>query len=67
MPKVLQQAYCSAKFPDDTVWDDDGEVIVQTAGLAMATAVAELLRARGMEVSDPEDHLEHGWELDVQW
>src|SRR5688572_22850935 len=67
MKQLLREARCKADFPDDTIWDEAGEHIVQTGGLNMANAVADLLRANGAEVFGPDDHLEHGWEMEAVW
>ncbi len=67
MKQILQLIECNVDFPDDTVWDETEEQIVQTGGQSMAWAVADLLRANGARVSNPADHIEHGWELDAFW
>ena len=54
----------AADFPDDTVYDEDGNEL-QFAGPAVARAVADLLRARGYRVDEPENEMENGWSLDA--
>ena len=54
----------AADFPDDTVYDEDGNEL-QFAGQAVARAVADLLRARGYRVDEPENEMENGWSLDA--
>jgi hypothetical protein len=63
----LQLIECDAQFADDTIWNEAETQIVQTEGQAMARTVAALLTANGAEVTEPVDHLEHGWELEVRW
>jgi hypothetical protein len=67
MRKRLRQITFSSDFPDDLVWDDDGEVVLRTNGLNVALAVAELLRSKYMDVESPTEHFDHGWDLTIRW
>jgi len=50
-----------ADFPDDTIEEGEGEDwrVVRPGGMAMAHAVADLLRSAGIGVSELEPDLEH--------
>jgi hypothetical protein len=54
-----------AEFPDDAVYDDNGDE-TQFAGENVARTIAELLAKRGYEVAEPENCQELGWELDAR-
>jgi hypothetical protein len=41
-----------ADFPDDTVWMPSGQDIQRCGGVNVLNALAELLRARGLQVSE---------------
>jgi hypothetical protein len=65
---VMQIRPCAefcADFPDDSVEDDDGEII-QFGGRGVAEAIAAMLRGAGFEVSAPEHQHEHGWDFEVE-
>jgi hypothetical protein len=55
-------AWFNADFPDDTVYDDDGNE-AQFAGRNVAEAIAKILTARGYSVDVPENWDENGWWL----
>jgi hypothetical protein len=61
--KVRNKAHIGTDFPDDLV-EQDGK-IVQWGGKGVASAIAEILRQLGAEVSEPINADEHGWELDI--
>jgi hypothetical protein len=65
MSELLQQARCSVDFANDELWEDDRRV--RTNGLNVATTVRDLLKSAGVELGDPEEHEEHGWELNGEW
>lgn len=62
--KLRPNVWFKADFPDDTIYAEDGNEI-QFAGQAVARAVAELLRARGYRVDEPENEYENGWTLNA--
>jgi hypothetical protein len=59
---VKPNVWFKADFPNDTVYDENGDE-VHFAGQAVARAVAELLRARGYRVDEPESESFKGWSL----
>ena len=64
MVRLRPNVWFKADFPNDAVYDEDGNE-VQFAGQAVAQAVANLLRARGYRVSEPENGYENGWSLNA--
>lgn len=55
-------------IPDDCLWDEDGERVVRSGGMALSQAIASLLKQDGMQVSDPEADEEHErWDFLVDW
>lgn len=65
MVKLKPNVWFKAAFPDDTVYAEDGDE-VQFAGQAVARTIAELLRARGYRVDEPENGYENGWSFDAR-
>lgn len=64
MVKLRPNVWFEADFPDDTVYAEDGNEL-QFAGQAVAQAVAEMLKARGYCVDEPENEYEKGWSLNA--
>lgn len=62
--KLRPNVWFKAHFPDDALYAEDGNEI-QFAGQAVARAVAEMLRARGYRVEEPENEYENGWSLNA--
>jgi hypothetical protein len=56
---------CTADFPEDTLWGEDGE-IDQVGGSAVAKAIAAGLAGRGVMVTDPIVDEDHGWCFDAK-
>lgn len=55
-------------IPDDCLWDEDGERVVRSGGMALSQAIASLLEHDGMQVSVPEAYEEHErWDFTVDW
>jgi len=54
-----------AQFPDDALYDEDGDEL-QFAGQNVAEAIAAALTKRSYVVSEPENCAELGWEFDAQ-
>lgn len=55
-------------IPDDCLWDEDGDQVVRSGGMALSQAIASLLEHDGMHVSVPEADEEHErWDFTVDW
>ena len=63
--KISPNAEFCAEFPDDAVWDDDGE-LVQAGGRNVAEMIAEVLRRHAYEVTSPKHQYEHGWDFEAK-
>ena len=66
MVKLRPNVWFKADFPDDTVYDQDGNE-VQFAGQNVAEAVAKTLTAYGYSMEEPESWDENGWSLNAHW
>jgi hypothetical protein len=64
MVKLRPNVWFKADFPDDTVYASDGNEL-QFAGQAVAQAIAEMLKARGYRVDEPENEYENGWSFNA--
>jgi hypothetical protein len=65
MAKPRESAEFLAEFPDDAVYDEDGNE-TQFAGENVSRAIGELLARRGYEVAAPENCDFLGWEFDAK-
>jgi len=55
-------------IPDDCLWDEDGEQVVRSGGMALSQAIASLLERDGMQVSVPDADEEHErWDFTADW
>lgn len=61
----MDRTYVSfeADFPDDGEWDDQGNVICPP-GLAIAKSLQAAFKSESIDVGDPENHEDFGWEFD---
>lgn len=64
MVKLRPNVWFKADFPDDALYAEDGNEL-QFAGQAVVQSVAEMLRARGYRVDEPENEHENGWSLNA--
>lgn len=62
MIAVRRYAEFQADFPDDHIWNDDETDVVQTAGKAVAEALADILQGFGCTVHELEDNVGHCWD-----
>ena len=62
MITVRRNAEFRADFPDDHIWDDNGEDVVQTGGKAVAQAIADILVGLGCTIDGLGDNVGHCWE-----
>ena len=63
--KIRPNAEFCAAFPDDAIWDDDGE-LVQAGGRNVAEMIADVLRRNAYEVTSPKHQHEHGWDFEAK-
>jgi hypothetical protein len=62
MITVRRYAEFRADFPDDHIWDEKEEDVVQTGGKAVAQAIADILVGLGCTIHDLDDNVGHCWE-----
>lgn len=48
-------------FPDDVVWDEDGENVVSPGTLNICVAIIALMESRGWTATSPDIHSFYGW------
>ncbi|MCR5874545.1 hypothetical protein LRS10_10415 [Phenylobacterium sp. J426] len=64
MVKLRPNVWFKADLPYDAIYAEDGNEL-QFAGQAVARVVAEMLRARGYRVDEPENQYESGWSFEA--
>ncbi len=64
MVKPRPNVWFAADFPDDTVYDDDGNEL-QFAGQNVAKAIGEILAAYGYRMEEPENEEHKGWSMNA--
>ena len=60
----------TADFPDDMMDEGEGDDwhVVRPGGMALSHAIVEILRGKGLSVSEPDADLEHeSWVFTAEW